>query len=244
MKLFVALLAFAVACHAMPSMDVRKDNIDERGEFFEGDMRFAPGMKAGIIGDNYRWPGAVVPYTLDSSFTSSELQVVMAGIADITSNTCIRLIQRSNEANYIRIIRGVPNSGCWSYVGRIGGAQDLNLQAGNPGCIFKGIVSHELIHAIGFYHEQSRTDRDDYVTINWGNIQSGTEGNFDKYSAGQVNPFNTPYDYGSIMHYSAYSFAVNPSVPTIIPKDAGAGIGQRDRLSARDIQKLRNMYNC
>ena len=72
----------------------------------------------------------------------------------------------------------------------------------------------------------------------------GTEGNFDKYTSAQVNPFNVPYDYGSVMHYSAYSFAVDPNVPTIIPKIPGATIGQRDGLSNSDAQKIRNMYNC
>lgn len=63
--------------------------------------------------------------------------------------------------------------GCWSYIGRQGGKQDVNIQPGNTGCVYKGIIAHELIHAIGYFHEQSRTDRDKYVTIHWGNIIKG-----------------------------------------------------------------------
>jgi len=247
-KILISLLALAVAAQGMPSVTVveieRRDNMDERGELLEGDIMLAPGQKAGIIGATYRWPNAEVPYTIDGAFTAAERTIINQGLADITSNTCIRLVQRTNQANYVAITRGAANSGCWSYVGRIGGAQTLNLQPGSPGCVFKGIVTHEMVHAIGFYHEQSRTDRDDYVTINWGNIQAGTENNFNKYTASQVDPQGVTYDYGSIMHYSAYSFAVNPNIQTIIPKEAGAAIGQRNQLSPKDIQKLRKMYNC
>ena len=59
----------------------------------------------------------------------------------------------------------------------IGGAQTLSLDPSCFRCTATGCVSgtviHEFLHALGFHHEQSRTDRDDYVTINWDNIQPG-----------------------------------------------------------------------
>ena len=69
---------------------------------------------------------------------SAERNVIQQGMDDITSNTCITFKARTSEANYVRIVRGAANSGCWSYVGRLGGAQQLNLQPGSPGCVFKG----------------------------------------------------------------------------------------------------------
>lgn len=239
--IILALVAFASAA----PQSVQNP---EHAGFFEGDMRLPEGldirhMRNGIIGNNYRWPGGVVPIQIDSGFTSAERNVIQQGLDDISSKTCIRFVTRSNEANYVFMQRGGANSGCWSYVGRIGGRQILNLQAGNPGCVFKGIVAHEMIHAIGFFHAQSRTDRDNYVTINWSNIQSGTEGNFEKYTSGQVSDQGVSYDYGSLMHYGAYDFAINPNVPTIIVPN-GVSIGQRNGVSDKDAQQIRNMYSC
>ena len=64
---------------------------------------------------------------------------------------------------------------CSSSVGRVGGQQVLSL--GN-GCLYSGIVQHELMHALGFWHEQSRTDRDSFVTILVNNIIPGLAYNF------------------------------------------------------------------
>lgn len=47
-----------------------------------------------------------------------------------------------------------------------------NLSIGQ-GCDYKAIIEHEILHALGFYHEQSRTDRDDYVNIWWDEILPG-----------------------------------------------------------------------
>ena len=90
----------------------------------------------------------------------------------IQSASCIRFVPRSSEASYVNIVRGGSGTGCYADVGRQSGrVNTVNLQYN--GCITAGISAHELIHAIGYYHEQSRPDRDDHVTINWGNIQSG-----------------------------------------------------------------------
>ena len=103
---------------------------------------------------------------------------ILEAFDDIEEETCISFKQHENEIAYIFIARGGANTGCWSLVGRLGLAQQLNLET--PGCVTKGIVIHELLHAIGFYHEQSRDDRDEYVTINWDNIQLG------KFSSGEL----------------------------------------------------------
>ena len=72
---------------------------------------------------------------------------------------------------------------------------------------FSGIIMHELMHAAGFWHEQSRADRDDYISINWSNIQAGMEFNFLKYDLRKIDHLGAEYDTCSVMHYGAYAFA-------------------------------------
>jgi len=99
------------------------------------------------------------------------LNLIYEAIKEYERYTCIQLKPRTNEKDYIKIISN--NTGCWSYVGKIGGEQEINLQI--PGCVtMKGTVIHEIMHATGFWHEHSRYDRDDYIIINWNNIQQST----------------------------------------------------------------------
>lgn len=93
-------------------------------------------------------------------------------MSDYHKHTCIRFKPYTGEeSDYIRITAG--NTGCWSSVGKVGGVQDVNLQV--PGCVTKkGTIIHELMHSIGFLHEQSRYERDQFVNIQWKNIMPGT----------------------------------------------------------------------
>jgi len=68
---------------------------------------------------------------------------------------------------------------------------------------------HELLHALGFYHQQSATERDEYVKINWENILDGHAHNFNKYARTHITNFGVEYDYQSVMHYSSRAFSKN-----------------------------------
>ncbi len=99
------------------------------------------------------------------------------------------------------------------------------------------------MHVCGFWHEQSRVDRDDYVRINWNNIKPGMDYNFDKYTLNEVQHLDELYDYSSVMHYGPYAFA-RGSEPTIVPLTPGVQIGQRYALSKTDIIKINKLYDC
>lgn len=91
------------------------------------------------------------------------------------------------------ILQNLENfySSCSSLVGRNGQKQQVSLGAG---CVYKGVIIHELMHAAGFWHEQSRPDRDDYVTVLWDNIIPGMEFNFNKYDWDTVQALGVSYD--------------------------------------------------
>merc|ERR1712062_354879 len=226
----------------------------EYGDLFEGDIVLPEGqlfedLKVGpynaIIGDRYRWPNNIVPYRIDpdSGYSSSQISQIEDGVATLNSQTavngvpCINIKPRNGESDYVTVYKG---GGCSSNVGRIGGQQRLSLA---NGCLRKGTIMHEFLHALGFFHEQSRGDRDDFVYINYDNIRPGRENNFRKQVEGvSIDHLGTPYDYGSCMHYGAFAFAVDRSIPTIVPLQEGEDIGQRVQLSTQDIQRVRNLY--
>uniref|UniRef100_A0A671MXZ3 Metalloendopeptidase n=1 Tax=Sinocyclocheilus anshuiensis TaxID=1608454 RepID=A0A671MXZ3_9TELE len=104
---------------------------------------------------------------------------------------------------------------CYSKVGnRQMGKQELSIGAN---CERLGTVEHEFLHALGFWHEQSMSDRDDYVIFVWDRIEDGKEHNFNLYDETVSSSLGVPYDYGSVMHYSKTAFNKD-SEPTIVTK--------------------------
>lgn len=230
------------------------DLAEEFSGQFEGDIVLTEEQENAIfsLGRNghvdlvYRWPNNEIPFVIsEDHFTPEQVAHIHRGLRLIETQTCLKFKPWTDEEDYIRVI-GNEGSGCWSYVGyRSSGEQQLHLDPSEPGtgCFRIGTVVHEFIHALGFYHMQSASDRDDFVYILEENIEKGTEHNFKAYNATTVTSFNVRYDYGSVMHYSAYSFSAN-GLPTIVPKDPNAVIGQRLGMSERDISKLNLMYEC
>lgn len=187
----------------------------------------------GIPGLRFRWPGGLVPYTVVQALRT----VVNQAIAHFQTNTRIRFVERTaaNAAQFPNFVAFEQQDGCWSQVGMRGGRQVISLGAG---CETMGIAVHEICHALGLWHEQSREDRDQNVRIVWANIEPGREHNFNQ----QITDGDDigGYDFGSVMHYGRRAFSRN-NQDTIVPL-GGQAIGQRNGLSAGDIAAIRAMY--
>jgi hypothetical protein len=150
-------------------------------------------LGSGIVNSpGQKWPGGVIPYVFDANAPQSTRDAFLGAARDYAAKTAIRLVPRTNERDYVRVISG---SGCYSYVGRIGGAQDLSLA--QAGCADVNVARHEIGHAVGLAHEQVRQDRDRWITLNVG----GSQNEIDRGSAG--TPIG-PYDFQSMMHYRSY----------------------------------------
>ncbi|XP_055353116.1 uncharacterized protein LOC129599021 isoform X2 [Paramacrobiotus metropolitanus] len=169
----------------------------------------------------------------------------MRRIEDATSG-CVSFVKRTVQEDFVLFQHG---DNCSSFLGmkqHSGGAgQPLYLGNDlNASCMVTGIVQHEILHALGMYHEHSRPDRDAYIDINPDAIMPGREANFNIKP--KARTYGIEYDLESIMHYGAFDFAVSHRIPVIERRvaDAQMVMGQRKRLAVRDAAKLRVAYNC
>jgi hypothetical protein len=187
---------------------------------------------------SFLWTDGIVPYTIAADVPNPDR--VADAVRHIEEMTAIRFVRRTNSnaqryPNYVEIISNGNEGWSSSAIGMRGGRQVLRFSDRHSW----PILVHEFLHALGVYHEQSRSDRDNFVEIRWSNIQDDAIGNFQK-KPDAVDYFD--YDYGSIMHYPRTSFAKDSSQPTIVPLQSGVTIGQRNGLSYGDRQTIAKMY--
>lgn len=205
------------------------------------DEEFKAMKKGNIAQDalkNSHWPNNRIPYVFSSSSNSALQSAVRQAISEFSQRTCLKFVQRKSERDYIEFF---PGQGCWSYIGRARGRQQISL---GKGCESKGVAIHEMMHAIGFWHEQSRTDRDNYVRVLEENIMSGAERNFQKYKVGSSDTYGQAYDKRSVMHYGSYAFSKNGRKTIVSRSDPNERLGQRDGMSEIDAKQIRLHYKC
>ncbi len=198
------------------------------------------------------WDHKTIYYDFDSTLDgkpSPSLQAIIRGaMAEYEQNTCLQFKLRSPTSTIKQFIR-FESTGKYCFSTSIGKKADSmqKINLASPGCDKHGTVVHEIGHAIGFWHEQSRPDRNNYVTIKWDRIIH-SKNNF--HLRHNVDYQDEKYDYGSIMHYSTTAFS-SWGWDTIVvnnkPRYEEQGsptIGQRLHLSPGDIRMVDKLYKC
>jgi len=193
------------------------------------------------------WPGGTVPYLFNANVTAVNAAAMRHSMDMIQLVANITFVPRTTQSAYINIQNSTGNN---SSVGRTGGVQTVNIVNWN----FSYVMCHELMHALGQWHEQSRPDRAAFVNINFANIQAGFEHNFNIVNALTIGT----YDFDSVMHYDACGFstccpagstcACEPECAAIqtLPgyEQFQSTMGQSTHLSVLDRAGLVNRYGA
>lgn len=188
--------------------------------------------------DSYRkWSRRTIPYTIDPNIPNKER--IYDAIKHYHQETQIKLVKRTNERAYVEFKFNGENGSCSSFIGRK--CPWCKQQIRVPNWCRAGSIIHEIGHALGMIHEHTRWDRGNYVKINWDNIKEDAKSNFYRFPL--IFRSYTRFDFGSIMMYGPYAFAIDGSKPTITKKDGSTYSVQRNGLSNYDKQALAKMYN-
>lgn len=241
----------------IPRGDVKEINLangmtvymDEDSVYFLGDILFSKrqivdfdlsAKSAHAKGSMYYWPSNIIPYYIGAGFTSADILNIKGGLIMLQNAIDFDFVQCSSYQS--DGINFNPSSGNSSPIGKQDGGNTINLASGG---FISGTVAHEVMHSLGYFHEQSRTDRDSYVTINWDNIKSGKAHNFYTFSElGYQGFINSSYDYNSIMHYGSDSFQKEQGLLTITKKDGSRINPNRSYLTQKDIEGLYLLYGA
>ncbi|XP_053195847.1 astacin-like metalloendopeptidase [Scomber japonicus] len=195
----------------------------------EGDMILSTDRNA----VDRTWPTTHIAYVISPEL-ANRTDDILSAMKMVSENTCLFFHERDSETDYLFFN---TSRGCASFVGIIGGLQPIFM---GSKCKVGNIV-HEILHALGFHHEHTRMDRDQYITVLHHNVMEGKERNFKKQDG---ETFGIPYDIKSIMHYGGGFFSAN-GLPTIVPNtDDAEGMGQRTEMTEEDIKRVRHLYSC
>lgn len=178
------------------------------------------------------WPGGIVPYEIHMFENTGRIE---EAVAMLNAATNVRFVDHTDEEDYIVFEKG---EGCYSYVGRKGGRQPVFL---GDECR-TGNVLHELMHVLGFYHEQNRPDRDEHIQVHWINIQPDRKTQYQKLAKGLFFYLDSPFDFESVMLYGSFSnFGVRPDTPTMTNLEDQPFEANRSALSYEDIRRINRL---
>ncbi|MBI2520145.1 MAG: M12 family metallopeptidase [Bdellovibrio sp.] len=199
----------------------------------QGMGRLYPGQRISIPRPRL-WPGGRIPHMIDAGLkVKAELKAAMD---ELREKTGIEFVSAYKQKDFVSF--NSHQDQCLSHVGRIGGEQEVWL---GPNCK-KGEILHELMHTLGFFHEQSRPDRDEYIMVFWENIEKKYWEQFKKISSDFQNLIDSEFDFNSIMLYPPEAFALNPQFATMAKLNGDLYTVNREELSQFDVEKIIDIY--
>lgn len=117
------------------------------------------------------WKKGNIPFHIQPSLSNPER---IAQAVALFEGTAVHLTPYNGEEDAIVFEQG--DKDCLSYVGKMGGKQPVWI---SPDCK-PDDIAHEILHALGFVHEQNRSDRDNYIEMHFDNIDERYADNFEK----------------------------------------------------------------
>jgi len=192
----------------------------------------------------YLWPKVgnqyQIPYIITSG--SGNLTNLNAAISQFNSTfSNIQFVARTTQTDYVNFDFD-PNDNsaqCEAYVGRVGGEQQVGGSGGSFNPCPVATILHEMGHTVGLWHEQSRADRNTYLSVNYSNLIKGSISNFDQIFDNAQQ--STLFDYASIMEYPDYAYSRNGG-PAIESKPAGIPLWNLTGYTAADIDGINRLY--
>lgn len=185
---------------------------------------------------------AMVRYTYSDNLSSYQKNRIADAIKYVESQTNARFYNATGKPTRdpqwgfdYPYIEFVPSEYNRSFVGRKGGKQILEI----ANFWSRGIIVHEICHALGMFHEQSRADRDQYINVLYNNIIPDERPNFRKETRNYY--IIDPFDFNSIMLYGSFDFAIG-SNPTITKKNGDTFVKNRSGLSESDRKFINTFY--
>jgi len=170
-----------------------------------------------------KWTGGIWYYKIQSN-RASEIFTAMSWISEASN---IQFIERTNQTNYVTIYDTNEPSSWSNVIGMESGTKEIHISSAQP----TGTIAHEIMHSLGFFHEQCRPDRDSYITVNMNLIPDDLKYQYNIHPSSQgIGTF----DFESIMLYASNSY---------MKKNNGTGWDyNRSYLSTGDKQGLATLY--